>query len=244
DPARTTTTFAGNQSPGIDNGGGDFVTQLTRQRNVRFTEKAASGYVGDTFTKGRLTLNAGLRYDWQHAFNEPSPATANPLFPNLLPELVYDGSGPTITWKDLSPRVSASVAVDEARKTVLRASYARYAGQLFPNDVTVANPVGGYSTFLAYRWVDKNHDHFVSRDEVLLNDGVLYYNNVDPAHPTATVSPNKIDPNYHASHDNEIILGIDREIAGNFAVGAAYTWRKVTDVSSFLPRIGMTSANY
>ena len=244
DPARTTTTFAGNQTPAINNGGGDTIVQITRQRNVRFTEKIASGYFGDTFSKGRVTLSAGVRYDWQHAFNEASTATANPLFPELLPELVYDGSGPTITWKDFSPRVSVNVGLDEAKKTVLRASYARYAGQLFPNDVTVANPVGGYSTFLAYRWNDKNHDHFASKDEILLNEGVLYYNNVDPAHPTALVSPNRIDPDYHASKDNEFIVGIDREIGGNVAVGAAYTWRKVNDVSSYFPRIGMTSADY
>src|SRR6185436_34061 len=100
-------------------------------------------------------------------------ATANPDFPNLLPELAYDGSGSTITWKDFSPRASVNIALDESKKTVARASYARYAGQLFPNDVTVANPVGGY-----------------------------------------------------------------------FAAGAAYTWRKVTDVSSWFPRIGMTSADY
>jgi Carboxypeptidase regulatory-like domain/TonB-dependent Receptor Plug Domain len=244
DPARTTTTFTGNQTPGIDNGGGDTVAQIWRQRNVAFTEKIGSGYIGDTFTKGRMSLSAGVRYDWQHAFNEPSTATANPLFPDLLPSLVYDGSGPTITWKDFSPRANVTVALDQSRKTVLRASYARYAGQLFPNDVTTANPVGGYSTFLAYRWNDRNHDHFVSKDEVLLNEGVLYYNNVDPAHPAATTSPNKIDPNYHASKDNEAILGLDREVAANFSVGAAYTWRKVTDVSSWFPRIGLTSADY
>jgi hypothetical protein len=243
-PARTTTTNTGNQVAGVDNGGGDTVAQISRQRNVRFTENIWSGYFGDAFTKGRLTVNAGVRYDRQHAFNEPSTAKANPLFPELLPDLVYDGSGPTITWKDFSPRASVSVALDESRKTVLRGSYARYAGQLFPNDVTTANPVGGYSTFLAYRWIDKNGDHFVSKDEVLLNAGVLYYNNVDPAHPTALVSPNKIDPNYHSSKDNEVIVGIDRELGGNFGVGAAYTWRKVTDVSSWFPRIGMTSANY
>ena len=243
-PARTTTTYTGNQTPAIDNGGGNTVALVTRQRNVAFSETAVSGYIGDTFTKGRLTVNAGVRYDRQHAFNQPSAATANPLFPDLLPALVYDGSGPTITWKDFSPRASVSVALDESRKTVLRGSYARYAGQLFPNDVTVANPVGGYSTFLAYRWVDKNGDRFASKDEILLNEGILYYNNVDPAHPTATVSPNKIDPNYHASHDNEVVFGIDREVGGNFAVGAAYTWRKVTDVSSYFPRIGLTTANY
>src|SRR6266571_2319125 len=243
-PARTTTTYSGDQIIAINNGGGDTVAQLTRQRNVRFTEDLWNAYFGDSFTKGRLTVNAGVRYDYQHAFNEASTAAANPVFPDLLPALVYDGSGPTITWKDFSPRASVSVALDESRRTVARASYARYAGQLFPNDVTTANPVGGYSTFLAYRWIDKNHDHLASKDEILLSEGVLYYNNVDPAHPAATVSPNKIDPNYHASKDNEVIVGIDRELGGNLAVGAAYTWRKVTDVSSYFPRIGMTSADY
>jgi hypothetical protein len=244
DPARTTTTYSGNQIYALNFGGGNAVAQVTRQRNVRFTENVWSGYLGDTFTKGRVTANLGVRYDRQHAFNEPSSAKANPAFPNLLPDLAYDGSGPTITWKDFSPRASVDIALDESHKTILRASYARYAGQLFPNDVTVANPVGGYYTFLAYKWVDRNGDHLAQKDEVLVNDGILYYNNVDPAHPTALTSTNRIDPNYHASKDNEVVIGIDRELGGNFGVGAAYTWRKVTDVSSWFPRIGMTSANY
>jgi hypothetical protein len=243
DPARTTTTYSGNQVYAVNQPSGG-VAQITRQRNVRFTETIASGYLGDTFSKGRLTVSAGVRFDRQHAYNEASTATANPAFPELLPELAYDGSGPTITWKDFSPRASVSVALSESKRTVARASYARYAGQLFPNDVTVANPVGGYSTFLAYRWNDRNRDHFATRDEILLSDGVLYYNNVDPANPTAAVSPNRIDPDYHASKDNEIVLGLDHELGANVAVGAAYTWRKVTDISSFLPRIGLTSADY
>jgi Carboxypeptidase regulatory-like domain/TonB-dependent Receptor Plug Domain len=243
-PARTTTTYTGNQTVAIDNGGGDSFVQIRRQRNVRFTEKVASGYIGDTFTKGRFTLNVGARYDHQNSFNEASTATGNPIFSDLLPPLVYDGSGATITWNDVSPRASMTLALDESRKTVMRASYARYAGQLFPNDVTTINPIGGYSTLLAYKWVDLNGDHFASRDEVLLNEGLLYYNNVDPANPTSTSSPNTIDPNYHASKDNEVVVGIDRELGGNFAVGGAYTWRKVTDVAGWFPRIGMTSADF
>ena len=132
-PARTTTTFAGNQITAINNGGGDRIAQITRQRNVRFTEKVAAFYLGDTFTKDRFTLNIGARYDHQYAFNEDSTATANPLFPNLLPELKYDASKtPTITWNNISPRVSMTYALNEGRKTVARASYSRYAGALFP----------------------------------------------------------------------------------------------------------------
>ena len=242
-PSRTTTTYSGNQIYAVKQPG-EGIAQITRQRNVRFTEEIWSGYLGDSFTKGRVTANLGVRWDRQHAFNEPSTATANPAFPNLLPDLAYDGSGPTITWKDFSPRASVDIALDESHKTILRASYARYAGQLFPNDVTTANPVGGYYTFIAYRWADRNGDHLAQKDEVLLNDGIQYYNNVDPTRPTSASSTNRIDPNYHASKDNEFVIGLDREVGGNLAVGAAYTWRKVNDISSWFPRIGMTSADY
>jgi Carboxypeptidase regulatory-like domain/TonB-dependent Receptor Plug Domain len=244
-PSRTTTTYSGNQVFGQKQNATESFALVERQRNVRFTEKVASGYIGDTLTKGRFALNLGARYDHQYAFNESSTATANPLFPDLLPALQYDASStPTITWNDISPRVSATLALDESRKTVARVSYARYAGQLFPNDVTTINPVGGYYTYLAYKWVDRNNDHLVTKDEILLSDGIQYYNNVDPAHPTSAVSPNKIASDYHSSKDNEVVVGIDRELGGNVAIGAAYTWRKVTDIPGWSARIGMTQANY
>jgi hypothetical protein len=136
-----------------------------------------------------------------------------------------------------------NLALNESRKTVARASYSRYAGQLFPNEVTLASPTGGYSTFVAFRWNDRNGDHFAQKDEVL-TDQQLYYNNVDPNNPSSVLSTNTVDPDYHASTDNEFILGLDHELSGNFAVGAAYTWRKVTDVGSWFPRIGITRDNY
>ena len=56
------------------------------------------------------------------------------------------------------------------------------------------------------------------------------------------MSSNTIDPDYHANHDNEFIVGLDRELAPNLAVSAAYTCR-TTDLA-WNPRIGMTSADY
>jgi hypothetical protein len=96
---------------------------------------------------------------------------------------------------------------------------------------------------VAYRWVDRNSDHFATRDEVL-TDQLLYYNNVDPSNPTALTSTNVIDPDYHASTDNEVVVGLDRELGGNFAAGLAYTWRKVNDIPGWFPRIGITRDNY
>jgi hypothetical protein len=68
-------------------------------------------------------------------------------------------------------------------------------------------------------------------------------NGFNPAAPTAVVSANVIDPNLKAPVTNEGVFGLDRELFGNFAVSATYTYRHF---SRFLtaPRIGMTAADY
>ena len=60
-------------------------------------------------------------------------------------------------------------ALDAARKSVVRASYARYAGQMNPSQVTLASPVGSYYSYIAYRWNDLNGDHLAQKNEVLTN---------------------------------------------------------------------------
>src|SRR4029453_17144377 len=139
--------------------------------------------------------------------NAPSAPPANTMFPDLLPALSFDGNSPTINWNDISPRLGATFALDDKRITVARASYARSAGQLNQLEVTGAGPVGAYYTYIAYKWVDTNNDGFAQKNEILTNLGPQYSNAVDPARPTSATSPNTIDPDYHANHDNELIFG-------------------------------------
>lgn len=226
------------------------VAWVSRPYVGKFTGKYSSAFIGDTFTKGRVTVNAGVRYDRQQGETSASTAPANPAFPALLPALSYKGGGTGIDWKDISPRVSASMALGENRKTVARASYARYAGQLNPIEATWDSPIPYGYAYLAYKWVDRNGDHIAQRDEVLANPaGFVYAHNVDPANPTSLSSINKIDPDYHANKDTEFIVGLDRELAPNLSVSAAYTYRKGTDLTSYTPRIDnagriLTQADY
>ncbi len=128
-------------------------------------------------------------------------------------------------------------ALDSARKTVLRASFARYASQLSFGDVagsTGENPVG--VSYLQYQWIDANHDRLVQPGEVDFSHFVTS-SNVDPAHPAAVgTTVNKVDRDLKAKHDNEFVLGVDRELGANFSIGAAYTWRKGTDYQ-YRPRL-------
>jgi hypothetical protein len=215
-----------------------------RARVVNFVGENYNAFFGDTFTRGRLTINGGFRWDLQKAANEASTAPANTAFPNLLPALSFDGTAPTISWNDISPRVGATIALDDNRKTVVRASYARYAGQLNPFEVTSASPVGAYYTYIAYRWNDTNNDGFAQRGEILTNLGPQYSNAIDPADPGSAESPNTIDPDYHANHDNEFIAGIDHEVMPNFAVGAAYTWRHTDGWPTWNPRRDLVRSDY
>jgi hypothetical protein len=225
------------------------VAIVERQSAVKATSNYTDFYLGDTYTRNRLTVNAGLRYDHQTAFMGPSVSGANPMFPELVPALTFDGNVPGITWNDVSPRVSATLALDEKRKTVARASYARYAGQLSPIDAQFNSPVTYNYNYIAYGWVDRNGDGFAQKNEVLTDEGPLYSSGIDPSNPTALTTPNRTDPNYHANHDNEIVAGIEHELRPNFALGAAYTYRKTTGIADWGPRIDsngnvFTSANY
>lgn len=230
------TAYGGSGVAGYINSPTDSEALVFRNNFVVYGGKYTALYAGDTLTRDRMTVNVGLRWDMQSARNKPSEAPANAMFPNLLPALSYAGdSEDLISFSDLSPRIGFSYALDEARKTVLRGSYGSYTDQLSFGNVNTENPVA--ASGLAYGWRDANGDRKVQAGEVNFSD-FRYSFNVDPANPAkvgSTVS--KIDRDLKARRDHEVVLGLDREVGSNFAVGFAYTWRKGTNWD-YTPRLG------
>jgi len=205
-------------------------------------------YAGDSMSKGRATVDLGVRYDRQGGRALPSQTAANPVFPSVVPGLDFAGYEAPFTWNNVSPRAGATYALDEARKTVLRASYARFAGQLDSGTIGYMNPSSNAGVAV-YRWNDLNGDHLASADEVLLNQFVAAANGFNPANPTAVTSANRIDPNLQAPVTQSIVAGLDRELAPNFAVGAHYTYTRTTNLIgnnswAVTPRVGVTLSDY
>jgi hypothetical protein len=228
----TSTNFhwTGNQLVGYINSATDYEARLYREGAPGAEGKYMDFYAGDVFTKDRLSVNVGVRWDNQKAKNTPASAPANASFPDILPGLTYGGDTDyPINWKNISPRVGLSYALDDARKTVARASYARYYSQLQFTWVQDENPVTpGY---LSYGWNDANGDRLVQPDEVLFND-FRGANGIDPNNPTSAGStPDRIDRDLKAPHTDEFIVGVDHELMPNFAVGAAYTYRRNGDLT-------------
>jgi hypothetical protein len=219
----------------------DDLAFIVRDAHYKEKEQIVSGYAGDTLTWDRLTATLNLRWDRQWGNNQETSSPANPVFPDLLPTLNFPGRANDFTWNDFSPRVGVTVALDDSRKTVARANYGRYAAQIYTGLIAFDNPLSGVSE-LDYGWVDRNGDKVVQRSE--LDFSYLagsYY--VDPTNPTATTPPNRINPDFKAPISQDFILGIDRELMPNFAVGAAFNWGKTTD-TIWYPLVGITRADF
>lgn len=195
--------------------------------------------MGDTYLRGRLTATAGLRIDKQTGHSRPSSVAANPVFPDLLAPLTFSGRGQGVRWTDLSPRLASAYALDSGRRTLLRVSWARYAGQLGAVDAAFDNPNVALS-FLAYPWDDLNGDGLAQPGEVRVSDGILFASAVDPNNPS---SADVIDAEYSARHDEEWIAGLEREVFRGLSLSAAYTHRRALD-RAWAPRLGLTAGDY
>jgi hypothetical protein len=233
----STTAWGGNQLIGYNFGGGYAYAHIARTAKIASEGEYWSAYVGDTFTKDRLTVNLGLRFDRQTSKNKPTTAPANASLPDILPDLVYDGTGQGIEWTDVSPRVGFTYALGEDRKTIVRASFARYPAYLSMSDTTVDNPIGGIGA-LQYGWNDLNGDSFAQANEVNIAGGLT-----QPPLNASLSTVNQIDPDYKSPKDSEFILGFEREVAPNFSVGVTGTYRRTSN-TIFFPFIGVNGSDW
>lgn len=234
----STTAPSGNQIRGVLDPTRGRYAIVERESIAGFHGAYTDLYLGDTYTKNRLTVNAGLRFDHQTAENLPTSAKANPLYPEILPALNYDGSpGQDIKWNDISPRLGFTYALTSDHKTQVRGSFAIFTDQLNFADVTDVNPVGTVGQ-KSFAWTDLNNDNVVQRGELnLARPDIL---------PPVAVTPstvNAIDPNFKSKRDLELIGGIDHELIPNLQVSLSYTFRRTSRVY-YAPYIGVNGTDW
>lgn len=240
--------WPGNMILGIERAGGVFQAQVFREGFGGNRTRYINFYVGDTISMNRLTLDVGVRYDRQDGQALESQTLANKAFPDVVPGISFAGYESPFTWNNLSPRAGATFALDEARKTILRASYSRYAGQLNTGLIGTLNPTSGAGS-ATYGWNDLNGDHFAQANEVDLNQFITSAGGFNPADPTAVTSSNTIDPDLKAPITSSVVAGMDRELVTNLAVTASYSYTRTTDLfgnfsGTITPRTGVSLADY
>jgi hypothetical protein len=214
-----------------------------------------SAYVQDSVTHGRLTAQLGVRYDFNHDQALASTVVANPLAPAILPAIAFPGADPGVKFNNFSPRLGLTYDLRGSGKTVAKANYASYWGQVGTAGISgILNPVS--RTSIRYGWIDANGDKFVQANELTDSLGVplnaggnparflnLSAGNWDPANPANTKSSNSVDPNIKNDRTDEIIIGLDHEIGLGFAAGANYIWRRYTNFT-FDDTLGLQPSDY
>jgi hypothetical protein len=222
---------------------------VTRSGIPKWESNFYDAYVGDTIQAGNLTVSVGLRFDYQQSRNLPSTVPANQLYPELLPAVRYGGdNGYPVTWRQVQPRVGATYALGNDRKTLLRGSYARFVNRL-NQEITFISAFPGPQA-LYYTWTDPNGNEHVDPGEIDTSKPV-FSAGVDPANPGAGVNFNQVKKGFGPATTDEFIVGVEREILSNLSVSLAYTYRSLRNTEfpnnvnfAYVPLAGTTRNSY
>lgn len=239
------TRYPGNGIVAYENSLTDFRARIYREGAGTNRATYVNLYVGDSIAMQRITIDLGVRYDRQWGEALAANNKANTAFPTLVPGIQFPGYAPPFRWNDVTPRVGLTYALDEARKTILRASFSRNAGQLsaIGTYVGYANPSSS-AGWAEYPWVDLNGDHLAQTNEVQVNLPLLSSGNgFNTANPTSVTSANRIDPDFRAPISMGVIIGVDREVVADLALSVNYTYSRVTN-HPMTPFIGLTTTDW
>ncbi len=204
------------------------------QRPTSFTYNLESTdiYVGDTMMWGNLTLQAGLRFDNQLGSVENGSTTANPIIPDILPAISFNGADlGEIEWQTIAPRIGLTYTLGSQRKTLLRAAANRYVDQL--GGITIYGTAPTNYMYLYYYFTDVNGNLDIERDEIDFATGIVGWGGVDPNNTTFGNQVRRYDADMKVPHTDEFLIGGETEVLNNFTVGATWTYRRLEDFVGF-----------
>jgi len=218
--------------------------QLYRRGLTEYGLRNRNAYVQDSYTHGRATVIAGVRFDYQTDFANAATVAASPFYgqPTFagvynnvtyagqaftqLPAISFPGADAGVAFKNWSPRVGFSYDLKGNGRSVVKLNYAHYVGQVGTGDMSSTyNTV--VSTYVRYPWLDLNGDTFVQANEIVLTNAPLSWTTgYDYTSPSKTTTSGTVDPDLKVDTTDEVIVSLDRQLASQFAVGASYIWRR------------------
>ncbi len=206
----------------------NMIAEVTAWNHVTSTRGVyTNAYLGDTVSFDRLTLNLGVRWDRQAGSVKAGSQLGNAAFPDLLPDLTSTAADDVVVWNSVAPRLGMSYALDESRRTLMRASYAMFASQLNAT-------AGGFLSVIDYRGVyfydvlDTNGNRVADPAE-LVGLPVADWYGFDIANPANVAAPIHSVGDYSTPLTHEVQFGMDRELMRNFGISGTFTWRAFTN---------------
>ena len=176
-------------------------------------------FVQDQWTAGRVTLNAGVRFDYYNAYVPEQVLSSGPQVPGRNETFAAVEDVPN--WKDVSPRIGVSWDLFGNGRTAVKATANRYVEA--PNLMTftrAANPVGAIVSNTFRTWTDVNRDFVPQAGEL----GPLQNVNFGKSVVTTRYEDEVLQDR---GYNWEFSGSVQHELAPRVSVNAAYFRRVV-----------------
>ena len=184
----------------IDAGGRPSQSVTTPPFNVGAMFDTVAAFVSDAVTLGdRVTINAGLRYDYTRAYSQDLPALDAQAHET---DEIVSGQGTLYSWNLLSPRLGVTAKLTADGRTVLRGSYGRFSQGVLTAELELFHP-GSTSTTMA--------------DFVPETGGYTQIRSV--VDPRVNL---RLDSSMRAPTTDEYLVGLDRELGRRVSAAIAY----------------------
>jgi len=196
------------------------VGKLGLGRDGALTSQSAlnvfGAFINDTWQTGRLTVNAGLRYDRYSGYLPEQQQLAATVGPVSVPAATF-AQQDLYTWNKLAPRIGATFDLSGDGKTVVKANY----GLFWHNPgVGVGSDANGNTTAKSatYVWNDLNGDRRWQSGE----EG-----NRTAQSLAGSIS---LDPDIQAPITHEVSLWLERQLTDTMGVRAGYVYKTEDDL--------------
>jgi carboxypeptidase family protein len=186
-----------------------------------------SFYAQDQWTKSRLTLQGGLRYDYILS-SYPDSCAGGPGYPTMPTQICYPArSTPGVHWHDLTPRFGLAYDLFGTGKTAVKFNIGKYVQALTASNSDMdLNPLIRLNLNTTRTWTDRNGDFNPQCD--LLNPaangecGQMDNQNFGKDFFTRTFDPNFINGFGKRPNEWELGAAVQHELAPRIGVTAGY----------------------
>ena len=184
-------------------------------------------YAQDQWTRARLTLQGGVRYD-SLVSNYPDQRVGGPGFPFAPVEIFYPSrSTPGYDWKDVTPRLGVAYDLFGNGKTAVRFNLGKYLEAITATNTDLdMNPIVRTATNTTRGWTDSNRDYVPNcdLDNPAANGECAAMDNQNLGQPVFTRS---FDPNYVSGWGTRpynwgLGLAVQQEVAPRVSVTVGY----------------------
>ena len=196
-------------------------------------------FAQDQWTLDRLTLNLGIRFDWQrgsvpaqtqHDGQPNDPSAWRGLGPTLNPWLTpiaFDPVQNVPNFKDISPRIGAAYDLFGDGRTAIKVALGRYTAKSSTGITAVNNPINSAVNNTNRSWSDANGDYvpdcdlgnFAANGEC----GPIDNENFGKGNPRATRwNPETLSGWFIRDYNWDFSLELQQELLDGFSMNVGY----------------------